>query len=105
MIPPMDDLGLRLVAWLRVLVPFVFFMASIYLALHMVFARFVAADRPSPTLWFFSVVTGPLTRPVRAVLPAGTPEHRVRAIALAVYVMLWMASGALLNQLIGPAAG
>jgi hypothetical protein len=80
-------------------------MASIYLALHIVFARFVAAGRPSATLWFFSVVTGPLTRPVRAVLPPGTPENRVRSIALAVYVVLWMASGAVLNHLIGRAAG
>jgi hypothetical protein len=98
MISAMDDLGLRLATLLRVLVPFLFFMAAIYLALHMVFARFIAAGRPSATLWFFSVVTGPLTRPVRALLPAGTPEGRVRAISLAVYVVLWLLSGQVLNR-------
>jgi|SRR5512132_2672758 hypothetical protein len=101
----MDDLGLRLTALLRVLLPFLFFMASIYLALHIVFARMIAGGRSSATLWFFSVVTGPLTRPVRAVLPAGTPEPRVRAIALAVYVALWLVSGRVLSLLAGRAAG
>ena len=57
------------------------------------------------SLWFFSVVTGPLTRPVRAVLPRGTPEPRVRAVALAMYVALWLVSGRLLSLLAGRAAG
>jgi hypothetical protein len=64
-------------------------MAALYLALHIAFAALI--PRPeSPVLWFFSVVTGPLTRPVRAMLPPSTPEPRVRAIALAVYAGLWL---------------
>lgn len=97
--PVMDDVVLRALALLRVLVPFVFFMASVYLALHILFARFVPAGRPSATLWFFSIVTGPLTRPVRALLPPGTPEPRVRALSLAVYAGLWILSGRALGWL------
>ena len=100
----MDDFALRAVALVRVLVPFLFFMASVYLGLHMLFARLVPADRPSATLWFFSVVTGPLTRPVRALVPAGTTESRVRALALAIYVGLWLLSGRVLAWLI-PGSG
>jgi hypothetical protein len=88
-----SDLGLRLAALLYVVVPLLFFMAAVYLALHVLFARLVRDPR-SPVLWFFSVVTGPLTRPVRAFLPPGTREARVRAIALAVYVALWLGSRA-----------
>ena len=56
---------------INVVVPLVLFMASVYLCLHILFARLIT--RPdSPVLWFFSVVTGPLTRPVRAAAAAGT---------------------------------
>lgn len=91
----MDSLTLRLYAFANLVLPLLFFMAWIYLALHMVFARLVA--RPdSAVLWFFAVVTGPLTRPVRALLPSGTPEARVRAVSLAAYIGLWLALRALL---------
>jgi hypothetical protein len=100
----MDEVGLRLSALLRVLPPFVCFMASVYLALHIVLARLLPASRPSATLWFFSVVTGPLTWPVRALLPAGTPESRVRLVSLGVYMALWLVSRVLINQL-APTSG
>jgi uncharacterized protein YggT (Ycf19 family) len=77
----------------NIVIPLVFFMAAIYLALHILFARFVVGPA-SPVLWFFGVVTGPLTRPVRKFLAPGTPEARVRVVALAVYVILWLASRA-----------
>jgi uncharacterized protein YggT (Ycf19 family) len=100
----MDDVLLRLAVLIRVLVPFVLFMASVYLALHMLVARVVR--RPdSQILWFFAVVTGPLTRPVRGLLPPGTAEARVRLMALALYVGLWVASGAFLRWLVAPGAG
>jgi len=89
---------------LRTLVPFVFFMASVYLALHIVVARLLPPSRASATLWFFTTVTGPLTRPVRALLPLGTPEPRVRALSLALYVGLWIASRIVLGPL-APARG
>ena len=97
----MDSLTPRLYAFANLVLPLLFFMAWIYLALHMIFARFVI--RPdSLVLWFFGVVTGPLTRPVRALLPSGTPEPRVRGVSLAVYVGLWLALRAVLIWL-GPA--
>jgi hypothetical protein len=90
----MDQALHRLPVVLNIVVPLLLFMACIYLALHIVFARLVT--RPdSPVLWFFAVVTGPLTRPVRALLPRGTPEPRVRALALGAYVVLWLTVRAL----------
>jgi hypothetical protein len=89
-----SELPLRLFALLSIVLPLVLFMGAVYLLLHVLFARFVRDPR-SPVLWFFSVVTGPLTRPVRACLPPGTPEPRVRAVALAVYTGLWLAARAL----------
>ena len=97
------DLSVRILHTINLVVPLVFFMASVYLLLHVLFARLIA--RPdSPVLWFFSVVTGPLTRPVRAVLAPGTPERRVRLVALAVYVLLWLGSRILLGRWMGPPA-
>jgi hypothetical protein len=88
-----DELGVRLVMLANAVIPFVFFMAAIYLALHIVFARLLPSPG-SPIAWFFGVVTGPLTRPVRAWLAPGSPESKVRLLALGVYVALWLASRA-----------
>jgi uncharacterized protein YggT (Ycf19 family) len=92
----MDEPLLRLTLLLRVLVPFVFMMATVYLAIHIVFARLIASPR-SQVLWFFETVTGPLTRPVRALLPPQTSERRVRALALALYLVLWVVTDRLLR--------
>jgi hypothetical protein len=100
----MEGLGLRFVVLVNVVVPLLFFMAAVYLALHIVFDR-VIVNRENPALWFFAVVTGPLTRPVRALLPAGTPEPRVRTIAFVVYLLLWIAVRALFMQLLGVRGG
>ena len=89
----MDELPIRLFWIADRVIPLVFFMAATYLTLHIVFARFVTAPG-SPVLWFFGVVTGPLTCPVRAMLRPGTPESRVRSIALALYVGCWLVSRA-----------
>jgi hypothetical protein len=97
------DLSVRILHTVNVVVPLVFFMASTYLLLHILFARLIA--RPdSPVLWFFSVVTGPLTRPIRALLPPGTDERRVRVVALWAYVALWLVSRVLLAKWVGPPA-
>jgi hypothetical protein len=87
----MEDLATRLPLLLNLILPLVLFMAWIYLGLHMLFARLVT-NPESPVLWFFAVVTGPLTRPVRALLPTGTSEPRVRTISFAVYIALWAAA-------------
>ena len=98
----MDGFFDRLPHFVYIVVPLVFFMAWIYLALHILFAR-VITDARSPVLWFFSVVTGPLTRPVRAFLSPATPERRVRMVSLGVYLVLWVVSRVTLAGLLGPA--
>jgi hypothetical protein len=99
-----DEIGLRLLLFANVVIPFVFFMAAVYLALHILFARLVASPG-SPVVWFFGVVTGPLTRPVRAWLAPGSPESKVRLLALGVYVALWLASRAFFIWLSGHRQG
>ena len=100
----MDELGLRLILLLNIVIPLLFFMAAIYLALHIVFARFVRTPG-SPVMWFFGVVTGPLTRPIRRWLAPSTPEPRVRVVALVVYTGLWLASRAVFIGLGVPGRG
>lgn len=94
----MDEVLVRLGLLLRVLVPFVFMMASVYLAVHIVFAHFIVSPQ-SQVLAFFTVVTAPLTRPIRRLLPAGTAEPRVRTVALVIYLVLWVVTDRLLRML------
>lgn len=100
----MDELGLRLLLLANVVIPLVFFMAAVYLTLHIAFAR-VLTSPGSPVLWFFSVVTGPLTTPIRRFLAPRTPEGRVRLVTLAVYVALWLATRAFFVWLGAPRQG
>jgi hypothetical protein len=97
----MDDLGLRLVLLVRVLIPFLFMMATVYLAAHILFARLISSPQ-SQALAFFTIVTAPLTRPFRALLPPGTPDARVRVVALAVYLVLWIVTDRV-ARMFGPA--
>ena len=99
----MDEVGFRVLVWLNVVIPLVLFMAWIYLALHVVFARVVRPDNPA--MWFFQVVTSPLTRPVRALLPAPTPEARIRMVALVAYLILWMVVRAIFALLVTARTG
>lgn len=85
---------------LLVLVWFLSYMASIYLALHMVVAR-LSRSRDGRVLWFFGIVTSPLTRPVRQAMPPGTPEARVRLITLIVLIALWAGARAVLGTMGG----
>lgn len=96
----MAELGYRAL----VLVWFVAYTAGVYLALHILVARLVQAPE-SRLLWFFSIVTSPLTRPVRALLPAGTPEGRIRLVAFMVLAVLWLGARVLLGALGGVAMG
>jgi hypothetical protein len=45
------------------------------------------------------VITGPLTRPVRRLLPADTPESRVRLVALGACLVLMLAARLVLGRL------
>src|SRR5262245_55632199 len=100
----MDALTLRLLVLVNVVVPLVPFMAVLYLALHILFSRLIV--RPdSPVLWCFSVVTGPITRPVRATVARGRAEPAVRMIALVVYALLWIVARVVLHRVAGIGSG
>ena len=98
----MDGVIGRLPHVIYIVVPLLFFIAWIYLALHVLFARLIRDPR-SPVLWFFGVVTGPLTRPVRGLLPPSTSESRVRLVSLGVYFFLWLVVRVALAGLMSPA--
>ena len=81
-----------------ILLWFLAYMSVIYLGLHLIVSRF-ARSPESRLLWFFSIVTGPLTRPVHAVVPADANPTRVRLVALLVYGVLWLALRTILGEL------
>jgi len=71
------------------LLRFLCFVAVVYLALHKIIAR-LSRKPDSKLLWFFSVVTAPLTRPVRTWLAPGATEDRIVSAALIFYAVLWL---------------
>jgi hypothetical protein len=71
------------------LLRFLCFVAVVYLALHWTVRRF-SVNPNSKLLWFFSVVTAPLTRPVKAWITPGASEDRIISTALIVYGVLWL---------------
>ena len=81
----MNGLLLQLVVLLR----FICFIALFYLMLHILVARVIKKSEHK-VLWFFSVLTGPLTRPVRVWVGGDMPEQRLRWIALMFYGVLWL---------------
>ena len=81
-----------------VLLWFLAYMSVIYLGLHLLAAR-LARSPESRLLWFFAIVTGPLTRPVRAIVPAGTSPTRILLVALVVYSIVWLALRTMLGEL------
>ncbi len=90
---------MEIVYRLGVLVWFLAYMATIYLLLHIVVARFSRAPE-SRLLWFFGIVTRPLLAPIRAVAPGLSPS-RLRWAALAFYGGIWLATKVLLQQMGG----
>ena len=81
----MTAFTLRLLFLLR----FLCFMSLVYLGLHIIFARLIS--RPdSKVLWFFSVLTSPLTRPLQMWMAPNSPEPQRRLVALMVYGVLWV---------------
>jgi hypothetical protein len=92
----MDMLAYRIL----LLVSFVAYMAAIYVALHIIVARFSRGPE-SRLLWFFSVLTGPLTRAVRRVVPDAMTESQVRYFALGVCICIWLGTRLVLVSLSG----
>jgi uncharacterized protein YggT (Ycf19 family) len=92
----MNEVVLQVIVLLR----FICFIALFYLMLHILLYRVI--KRPeNKILWFFSVLTDPLTRPVRAWVAASLPEQRLRWIALMFYGVLWLVAVALTRLVSG----
>lgn len=77
------------------LVWFLAFMATIYLALHMLVAKLVR-NPESKVLAFLTIMTHPLTVPARSFLAPGSPETRVRGVTLGLLVCVWLLSRTLM---------
>ncbi len=77
------------------LVWFLAFMATIYLALHMLVAKLIR-NPESKLLAFLTIMTHPLTAPARSFLAPGTPETRVRGVTLGLLVCVWLLSRTLM---------
>ncbi|MGB7946945.1 MAG: hypothetical protein WCH75_04600 [Candidatus Binatia bacterium] len=81
---------------LLLLIRFLCFVAIVYLSLHVMFTRLIS--RPdSKVLWFFSIITSPLTWPVRVWLFPQASESQIRFAALFVYGLLWVLVVVLMN--------
>ena len=64
-------------------------MALFYLALHKIVARL--SQKPnSKLLWFFSVLTAPLMRPVRGWVMPDASDDQLLSRALLFYGALWL---------------
>lgn len=70
------------------LLRFLCFIAVVYLALHVIVIR-LSRKPGSKLLWFFSVLTAPLLRPIKWFAPA-IAENRLPSAALFFYVLLWL---------------
>jgi hypothetical protein len=68
---------------------FLCFIAMFYLALHKVAAR-LSRNPDGKLLWFFSVLTAPLTRPVRAWVMPDASDDQLLSRALLFYGFLWL---------------
>jgi hypothetical protein len=68
---------------------FLCFMAIFYLALHKLVAR-LSRKPDSKLLWFFSVLTAPLIRPVRAWTAPGASDAQLLSKSLLFYGFLWI---------------
>ena len=76
---------------LFILLRFLCFVAVVYLALHWTVRR-LSAKPNSKLLWFFSVVTSPLTRPVKVWIMPGATDDRILSASLLFYGLLWLAT-------------
>lgn len=68
---------------------FLCFMAIFYLALHKIVVR-LSSKPNSKLLWFFDVLTAPLTRPVRAWFMPGASNDRLLSGSLLFYGIIWL---------------
>ena len=65
-------------------------MAVFYLALHKIVAR-LSRKPGSKLLWFFGVLTTPLTTPVKKYSSPDATHDQIVSYALIFYGLLWLA--------------
>ena len=92
----MNQFALQVIVLLR----FICFIALFYLMLHILVSRLIK-NPEHKVLWFFSILTGPLTRPVRVWVAGDMPEQRLRWMALIFYGVLWLVAVALTRLVAG----
>ena len=71
------------------LLRFFCFMAVFYLALHKIVAR-LSRKPNSKLLWFFGVLTAPLTIPVKRYSSPDATDGQIVSYALIFYVLVWL---------------
>jgi hypothetical protein len=71
------------------LLRFFCFMAVFYLALHKIVAR-LSRKPHSKLLWFFGILTAPLTAPVRRYSSPDATNDQIISYALIFYGVLWI---------------
>jgi len=64
-------------------------MAVFYLALHKLVAR-LSRKPDSKLLWFFAVLTAPLTLPVKRYSSPDASADQIVSYALVFYVVIWL---------------
>lgn len=64
-------------------------MAVFYLALHKIVAR-LSRKADSKLLWFFGVLTAPLTMPVKRYSSPDASDGQIVSYALIFYVLVWL---------------
>jgi len=77
------------VAQIVFLLRFFCFMAVFYLALHKLVAR-LSRKPDSKLLWFFAVLTAPLTLPVKRYSSPDASADQIVSYALVFYVVIWL---------------
>lgn len=64
-------------------------MAVFYLALHKLVAR-LSRKPDNKLLWFFGVLTAPLTMPVKRYSSPDATEGQIVSYALIFYLLVWL---------------
>lgn len=77
------------IAQFVLLLRFFCFMAVFYLALHKIVAR-LSRKPDSKLLWFFGVLTAPLTLPVKRYSSPDATDDQIVSYSLIFYGLLWM---------------
>ena len=77
------------IARVMLLLRFLCFIAVFYLALYKIVVR-LSRKPNSKLLWFFGVLTAPLTMPVKRYSSPDSNDNQIVTYALIFYALLWL---------------